>query len=99
MSGSRRPALGFIFVTLLLDVIGFGIIIPVIPTFISELSHSDLSNASLISGWLMFSFSIMQFIFSPILGSLSDRFGRRPILLISLFGFCLNYILLYLVSF
>jgi MFS transporter, DHA1 family, tetracycline resistance protein len=94
MSENRKPALGFIFITLLLDVIGFGIIIPVLPKFISELSNSNLSNASLISGWLMFSFSIMQFIFSPILGSLSDRFGRRPILLISLFGFCLNYILL-----
>jgi DHA1 family tetracycline resistance protein-like MFS transporter len=91
---NRKPALGFIFVTLLLDVIGFGIIIPVLPKFISELSGSNLSNASLISGWLMFSFSIMQFFFSPILGSLSDKFGRRPILLISLFGFCLNYILI-----
>jgi DHA1 family tetracycline resistance protein-like MFS transporter len=94
MSGNRRPALGFIFITLLLDVIGFGIIIPVIPKFISELTNSDLSNASMISGWLMFSFSIMQFLFSPILGNLSDRYGRRPILLISLFGFCLNYILI-----
>jgi len=91
---NRKPALGFIFVTLLLDVIGFGIIVPVLPKFISELMGSNLSNASLISGWLMFSFSIMQFIFSPILGSLSDKFGRRPILLISLFGFCLNYIFL-----
>jgi MFS transporter, DHA1 family, tetracycline resistance protein len=94
MSISRKPALGFIFVTLLLDVIGFGIIIPVIPRFISELMGSNLSNASLISGWLMFSFSIMQFIFSPILGSLSDKYGRRPILLISLFGFCLNYLMI-----
>jgi DHA1 family tetracycline resistance protein-like MFS transporter len=91
---NRKPALGFIFVTLLLDVMGFGIIIPILPKFISQLIGGDLSNASLYSGWLMFSFSIMQFIFSPVLGSLSDRFGRRPILLISLFGFCLNYIVL-----
>jgi DHA1 family tetracycline resistance protein-like MFS transporter len=94
MSQNRKPALGFIFITLLLDVIGFGIIIPVIPKFISSLIGSDLSNASLYSGWLMFSFSVMQFLFSPILGSLSDRFGRRPVLLISLFGFGLNYLVL-----
>ncbi|HOT15721.1 MAG TPA: TCR/Tet family MFS transporter [Bacteroidales bacterium] len=93
MRNNRKPALGFIFITLLLDVIGFGIILPVIPKYISHLVGSDLSNASLYSGWLMFSFSIMQFLFSPILGSLSDRFGRRPILLISLFGFTINYLI------
>lgn len=90
----NKPALPFIFFTLLLDVMGFGIIIPIFPKFISELVGCNLSNASIYSGWLMFSFSAMQFIFSPILGSLSDRFGRRPILLLSLLGFCLNYILL-----
>ncbi len=94
MLNNRKPALGFIFITLLLDVIGFGIIIPVIPKYISHLLGSDLSNASIYSGWLMFSFSIMQFIFAPILGGLSDRYGRRPVLLVSLFGFGLNYILL-----
>ncbi len=94
MLKNRKPALGFIFITLLLDVIGFGIIIPIIPKYISHLIGSDLSNASIYSGWLMFSFSVMQFLFSPVLGSLSDRYGRRPILLISLFGFGLNYLII-----
>lgn len=94
MSKNRQPALGFIFITLLLDVIGFGIIIPVIPKYISHLIGSDLSHASLYSGWLMFSFSVMQFLFSPLIGSLSDRFGRRPVLLTSLFGFGINYLII-----
>jgi DHA1 family tetracycline resistance protein-like MFS transporter len=94
MSNNRKPAIGFIFITLLLDVIGFGIIIPVIPKFITHLAGSDLSRASMLSGWLMFSFSIMQFIFSPVMGSLSDRFGRRPVLLVSLFGFGINYLII-----
>ncbi len=94
MSLGKKPALGFIFFTLLLDITGIGIIIPVLPKFISELIKSNLSNASLIAGYIMFAYAIMQFIFAPVLGSLSDRYGRRPILLLSLLGFCLNYILI-----
>jgi Arabinose efflux permease len=94
MSNNRKPALGFIFITLLLDVIGFGIIIPVIPKYISHLIGADLSHASVYSGWLMFSFSVMQFLFSPVIGSLSDHFGRRPVLLTALFGFGLNYLII-----
>jgi MFS transporter, DHA1 family, tetracycline resistance protein len=94
MSINRKPALGFIFITLLLDVMGIGIIIPVIPKFISQLIGGDLSNASVYCGWMMFAFAIMQFLFSPVLGSLSDRYGRRPILLISLFGFGVDYLII-----
>jgi DHA1 family tetracycline resistance protein-like MFS transporter len=89
----KRAALGFIFVTLLIDVIGFGIIIPVVPSLISELEHISIPEAAAYGGWMVASFSIMQFIFSPVLGNLSDQYGRRPVLLISLFGFGLDYLL------
>ena len=89
----RKAALLFIFITVLLDVIGIGIIIPVIPALIMELTGEGLSKAAIYGGWLMFVYSLMQFIFSPIFGGLSDRFGRRPVLLISLAGFGFDYII------
>jgi MFS transporter, DHA1 family, tetracycline resistance protein len=92
MIKKREAALGFIFVTVLIDVIGFGIIIPVIPELIRSLAQGTMSDAARIGGWLMFAYAIMQFIFSPVLGNLSDKFGRRPILLISLFGFGVDYL-------
>jgi DHA1 family tetracycline resistance protein-like MFS transporter len=92
MPDKRKAAMSFIFITLLIDVIGLGIIIPVIPALIQELIHGDISEASKYGGWLMFAYAIMQFLFSPVLGGLSDRFGRRPVLLLSLFGFGLDYI-------
>src|SRR6185436_16782453 len=90
----RSPALGFIFITLLIDIIGFGIIIPVMPKLISEMIHGGMSDAAKYGVWLLFAFAIMQFLCSPILGNLSDRFGRRPIILISLFGLGIDYIFL-----
>jgi len=95
MSMKGRPAaLGFIFITLLIDVTGLGIIIPVLPNLIAQLIQGNLSEASRYGGWLTFAYAIMQFIFAPILGNLSDRFGRRPVLLFSLLGFGLDYIFL-----
>lgn len=92
---AKRPAaLGFIFITLLIDVIGFGIIIPIMPDLLKELTGGTMSDASRYGGWLMFAFAIAQFFFSPLLGSLSDSVGRRPILLISLFGFSIDYLIL-----
>lgn len=90
----KQAAVGFIFITMLIDIIGWGIIIPVIPSLIKELIHSDISEAAKYGGWLTFSYAITQFIFAPIVGNLSDKFGRRPILLVSLFAFSLDYMLL-----
>ena len=91
---TRKAAIGFIFVTLLIDVIGWGIIIPVMPGLISDMESVDTGNASSLNGWMLFAFSLTQFLFAPLVGNLSDKYGRRPILLVSLFGFGLDYILM-----
>lgn len=91
---SHKPALGFIFFTLMLDVLGFGLIIPVAPKLVERLSGGTEEEAAHIVGFLTATYALMQFIFAPILGALSDRFGRRPVLLISLFGSGLDYLAL-----
>ena len=90
----KQAALGFIFITLLIDIIGFGIIIPVLPSLIQSLTHSTMSQTAKYGGWLVFAYASMQFVFSPVLGNLSDKYGRRPILLFSLFGFGIDYLFL-----
>lgn len=94
MFGNKNKALLFIFITMLLDVVGLGIIIPVLPKLIAELVNSNLSEASSWGGILMGTYAAMQFLFAPVIGGLSDSFGRRPVLLASLFAFGLDYILL-----
>jgi DHA1 family tetracycline resistance protein-like MFS transporter len=94
MTAQRQPAILFILITALIDSISIGIIIPVFPKLIMSMEQCDESRAAVVGGWLMFWFAIMQFVMSPILGSLSDRFGRRPVLLLSLFGFGLDFLLL-----
>lgn len=93
MATSRTPAMIFIFITMLIDVIGFGLIIPVLPKLLEEMTGGDLSTASRWGGWLMFTYAGMQFLFSPIIGGLSDRYGRRPVILAALFAFGIDFIL------
>ncbi len=94
MKQSRQAAVGFIFVTLLIDVTGLGIIIPVMPTLIQELTGGTNSDAAEYGGWLISAYAVMQFLFAPIIGALSDKYGRRPVLLASLLGFGIDYVFL-----
>ncbi len=89
-----KPAIVFIFITLFLDIFGIGVIIPVLPKLVEELQGGDLEAAAHSVGWLGALYALMQFIFSPVLGSLSDRFGRRPVILASLFGSGIDYLVL-----
>src|ERR1044072_4220492 len=86
----RFPVL-LIFITILIDLIGFGIVIPVLPYYVGK---EPFNATPLTFGWLVASFSIMQFIFSPILGKLSDKYGRRPILFLSLIGTGIGFLVL-----
>jgi MFS transporter, DHA1 family, tetracycline resistance protein len=80
---AARRGLALVFTIVLLDVTGFGIIMPVLPAYLRELSGSSVSEAAIEGGWLLFVYAAMQFVFAPLIGNLSDRFGRRPILLAS----------------
>lgn len=90
----RRRATIFVFVTVVLDAMGIGIIIPVMPDLLRELSGLTIGQAALWGGYLSFSYALMQFLFSPAIGNLSDRYGRRPVLLISLFMLGIDYIVM-----
>jgi len=91
---ARRAALGFVFVTVLLDMLAFGIIAPVLPRLILEFLHGDMARTSEMMGLFVTTWALMQFFFSPILGMFSDRFGRRPVILLSNFGLGLDYIVM-----
>jgi MFS transporter, DHA1 family, tetracycline resistance protein len=91
---TRKAAMSFIFITLLIDVISFGIIIPVIGPLIAKLNNVPINEASKYGSILLAVFAIAQFFFAPIIGNLSDKYGRRPILLCSLLGFSLDYLIL-----
>lgn len=90
---SQKTALLFIFITILVDVIGIGIILPIIPDLIMELTGEGNHMAIIYGMWLTTAFAGMQFLFSPVLGEISDRFGRRPILLLALLGLSIDYLI------
>lgn len=92
-SPPSRFALAFVFITVLLDMVGFGLIIPVQPALIKEVGHLEIGAASIIAGWMFFAFSATQFLFGPALGSLSDAYGRRPLLLLAVFGLGIDYLI------
>ncbi len=84
----------FILITVMIDSIGIGLILPVMPDLIQEVSGGDLASAAIWGGILSTAFAVMQFLFGPIVGNLSDRFGRRPVLLIALFFMALDYLVM-----
>ncbi|MBA4446549.1 MFS transporter, partial [Cylindrospermopsis raciborskii CS-506_C] len=95
MSDRREKlALAFILTTITIDAIGIGLIFPVMPDLIESVTGGTLSQAAIWGGILSTSYAVMQFLFGPIVGSLSDRFGRRPILLISLLVMSLDYLVM-----
>ena len=87
-------ALAFIFITVLIDAIGFGVVIPVFPQLIVKLTGRDLANAAEVSGWIAFLYASVQFLMGPVIGRLSDRFGRRPVLLASMAAVSLDYVVM-----
>jgi DHA1 family tetracycline resistance protein-like MFS transporter len=91
---TRKHALAFIAISLLLDTIGFGLIIPVLPTLIVNVTGEGLSRAAVYGGWLGFVYALLQFICAPVLGNLSDRYGRRRVLLIAIGALGVDYIIM-----
>jgi DHA1 family tetracycline resistance protein-like MFS transporter len=92
-TSNKKAAISFIFVTLLIDCMGFGLIIPVTGDLISQLKEIPANEASTYGSYLLAAYATMQFIFSPIIGNLSDKYGRRPVLLFALLGFGFDYII------
>jgi len=90
----RRAALAFIFIMVVLDVIAIGIIIPVLPKLVESMAGGNTARAAEIFGIFGTAWGLMQFVFSPVLGALSDRHGRRPVLLLSMLGLGLDYMLM-----
>src|SRR5262245_39217311 len=91
--GSTKHAFAFVWVTVLIDMIGLGLIIPVTPAILRQLTGTDTAHASIYGGWLFFAYAAMQFFCGPLIGALSDAIGRRPVLLLSVLGLGVDYAL------
>ncbi|WP_334176216.1 MFS transporter, partial [Pseudoxanthobacter sp.] len=90
---AARRATAFALMAVFLDVIGFGLIIPVLPPLIEDVGHVGLDDAARVGGWLFAAFSLAQFLCAPLMGALADRFGRRPLLLLAIAGLAADYVL------
>ncbi len=84
----------FVLITVFLDMVGFGIIMQVLPKLIEDVGQVGLDRAAVIGGWMFAAFSLSQFLFAPLMGNLADRFGRRPLLLLAIFGLGLDFVLM-----
>lgn len=93
-TGPRKAAMAFIMFTLFLDVMALGVIIPVLPRLILEFQGGNMRDATIYGGYISTAFALMQFLFQPVLGALSDRYGRRPVLLFSMGGLGLDYVIM-----
>jgi DHA1 family tetracycline resistance protein-like MFS transporter len=89
-----RHAVTFVLITVFLDMVGFGLIMPVLPRLIEDVGEVDIAQAAVIGGWMFAAFSLAQFVFAPLMGNLADRFGRRPLLLLAIFGLGMDFILM-----
>ena len=93
MARSTKHAFAFVWVTVLLDMIGLGLIMPILPALLKQLTGADAAHASVYGGWLFFAYAAMQFFCAPVIGGLSDAFGRRPVLLLAVLGLGVDYAL------
>jgi DHA1 family tetracycline resistance protein-like MFS transporter len=89
-----RHAVTFVLITVFLDMVGFGLIMPVLPRLIEDVGEVGIAEAAVIGGWMFAAFSLAQFVFAPLMGNLADRFGRRPLLLLAIFGLGMDFILM-----
>jgi len=89
-----RHAVTFVLITVFLDMVGFGLIMPVLPRLIEDVGEVGIAEAAVMGGWMFAAFSLAQFVFAPLMGNLADRFGRRPLLLLAIFGLGMDFILM-----
>ncbi|MBV7267183.1 TCR/Tet family MFS transporter [Erythrobacter ani] len=93
-TGATKATLGFVAFIVFVDMAGVGLIIPVMPALLKNLTGESIDRTAEIGGWLIFAYAVMQFLFAPIIGGLSDRYGRRPVLLVTLFLLGIDYIIM-----